>query len=72
METVNDIEFQEKVTLKQAYQIMEKFLLQFHERGELTTGDLIDFIGLLEDGSSADPAQLNDYIKVTNEVLKIS
>ena len=72
MKTVNDTEFQEKVSLKQAYEIMEKFLLQFHERGELLTGDLVSFIGLLEDGSSADPAQLNDFIKVANEVLGVT
>ena len=47
---------------------MYAFLNALHERGEVESGVLLGYIGLLENGCSADSAQLDDYL---NKVEKI-
>lgn len=66
--SINDEEFEEKISLKESYEVMYEFLLALHERAELETGVLLGFIGLLEDGGTADPAQLYDYIAAVEKV----
>ncbi len=60
--SINDSEFEDKISLKDSYKIMYEFLSKLHERGELESGELLGYIGLLADGCSADPAQLYDYL----------
>jgi hypothetical protein len=67
-QSINDKEFEEKITLKDSYQIMYEFLRTLHERGEVESGVLLGYIGLLENGSSADPAQLEDYLKTAEKI----
>ena len=54
--SINDKEFEEKITVKDSYKIMYDFLSALHERGEIESGVLLIYLGLLEDGCSADPA----------------
>lgn len=45
-----------------------EFLAAYHNRGETRTGELLAFVGLLPDGGSADPAQLQDFVSAFERV----
>jgi len=59
--SIKDKHFDQSLTLRDAYRTMYAFLLAYHERGESETGVLLGDITLLEDGVSADPAQMEDF-----------
>lgn len=61
MISIDDEQFNEHVTLEEAYRIMYEFLVAYHNRGESETGTLLADISLAKDGGSADPAQLQDF-----------
>lgn len=66
METNN-----QSLTVRQAYLCMFEFLRRHHQRGP--TDDIAGLLGglaLLEDGGSADPAQMNDWMIAVKNVLK--
>jgi hypothetical protein len=66
---INDAIFQRVVTLADAYRILEQFVLQYNARGESNTVALLSDVGLVTDGGSADPAQLNDFLACAEQVL---
>ncbi|RYD94473.1 MAG: hypothetical protein EOP50_09455 [Sphingobacteriales bacterium] len=69
---LGDPEFQQTLTLAEAYQLLYKFVEQYNARGESSTLDLLTDLSLdfWADGSSTDPAQLDDFLAVAEEVLK--
>lgn len=70
--SVNDPEFQTRVSLAEAYRVLEKFVAQYNARGESSTVSLMTDVGLLPDGTTADPAQLSDFLKCADDVLRES
>lgn len=65
---INDEAFEQTITLKQSYEVMYQFIMALHDRGEVDTGWILGCAGLLEDGGSADPAQLDDYLDAYKKV----
>lgn len=66
--SINDEEFEQEISLADSYKVMLKFIEDLHERGELETGTMLGFIGLGPDGTSADPAQIYDYLDAVKSV----
>lgn len=71
MRQLGDDEFTRVLTLADAYKVMFRFIEQYHARGESLTGDVLGDLALdvWADGGSADPAQLDDFLKAANKVL---
>lgn len=65
-------EFDRTVTLREAYQLLEAFIVQYHTRGERSTVELLADIGLDRNGNSSDPAQLQDFLNTANALLGTS
>ena len=60
----------DRLTLQQAFEAMGLFLEGFYERTKSDdVGGLLGDLILLEDGSTADPAAWNDWIKYVMRVL---
>ena len=68
---IQDADLNRTITLADAYRVMFRFLEQHHARGETNTGFLLGGLSLSvwSDGSSADPAWLQDFVGAANEVL---
>ncbi|MEM1116683.1 MAG: hypothetical protein AAF845_03720 [Bacteroidota bacterium] len=66
---LNDAEFDRQLTLREAYRVMAQYVSDHFERGELTTGDLLAHLSLLESGGSFDPATLDDFLNAAKKVL---
>jgi hypothetical protein len=69
MMNTNAPEFERTVTLKEAYQLLEAFIVQYHARGERSTIELLSDIGLDSQGYSSDPAQVQDFLNTANSLL---
>jgi hypothetical protein len=69
---LSDPEFEQTLSLQQAYLTMLQFLSRYHLRGETTTSDLLSDIqvGLWADSGSADPAQLYDFLDAFEQVTQ--
>ncbi len=67
--TIKDATFQRTVSLADAYMILERFVAQYNTRGERSTVEFLTDVGLSPDGTSADPAQIYDFLSCANEVL---
>ncbi|MGG6463574.1 hypothetical protein, partial [Solilutibacter silvestris] len=69
---ITDPKFNREITLADAYRVMCKFIEEYNSRGVSSTLDLLSDIGLttFRDGSSADPAQLQDFLDAANSILK--
>ena len=67
---LDDDLFDRTVTLRECYEIMRLFVQQYHERGPLSTGDLLSDITPAADGAPIDPAQLYDFTQVAAKVLR--
>ena len=65
----NAPEFKRTVTLEEAYQLLEAFIVQYHARGERSTIELLADIGLGPQGYSSDPAQVQDFLDIANTLL---
>jgi hypothetical protein len=60
----------QKLSQRQAYLCMFEFLRQHYERGPTDEiGGLLGSLSLLQDGSSADPAQWEDWKHAVQAVL---
>lgn len=72
--TLNSPEFTRTLNLADAYKVLYQFVEQYHARGESSTLALLSDLSLdvWADGCSADPAQLSNFLKVVDEVLKTS
>lgn len=66
---LNDADFDRQLSLRQAYRVMAQYVSDHFERGELTTGDLLAHLALLESGGSFDPATLDDFLIAARKVL---
>ena len=67
--SVFDDEFKRTVTLQDAYRILERFVVQYNSRGESSTVALMTDVGVVKNGWSCDPAQLEDFLRCADEVL---
>ena len=61
--------FDRQVTLRDAYKILEAFVVQYNTRGESSTAALLADIGVLGDGTPSDPAQIYDFARVAGTIL---
>lgn len=61
--------FDRTVTLRDAYKILEAFVVQYNARGETTTVSLMTDIGIVIREQSCDPAQLHDFARVAGTLL---
>ena len=66
--SIDDARFDQSLALRDAYRTMCEFLAAYHNRGETQTGELLAFVGLLPNGGSADPAQLQDFVSAFERV----
>lgn len=66
---LDDPVFDRQVSLRDAYKILEAFVVQYNERGESSTVSLMSDIGVLDDGTPSDPAQIRDFIRVAADLL---
>lgn len=62
MTRISDTEFDETLTLRQAFDVLRSFIEQFNERGPQEIDVLASWLDLQADGRSADPAQLGDFL----------
>jgi hypothetical protein len=67
--SVRDALFERHLTLRQSYQILVDFITQYHARGESSTLDLVCGASLGPDGTTCDPAQLYDFLRVAGRLL---
>ena len=61
--------FQRKISLRECYELMNEFLIQYNARGERNTVSLLSDIGVGPNGQSCDPAQLYDFAQVAGKFL---
>ena len=69
--SIDDQRFQRSNTLADAYRILEKFVAQYNSRGESSTVALLTDVHPAPDGSSYDPAQLDDFLACADDVLNV-
>ena len=67
--TISDPEFNQTLTLRQAFDLLRSFIDQLNSRGALETDLLASWIELQADGITADPAQLDDFLISARAVL---
>jgi hypothetical protein len=67
--TIDDPAFDRVVTLREAYRVMERFVADHLDRGEVPTAVLLAYLGLSPDRRSGDPAALPDYLAAAAAVL---
>ena len=61
--------FDRQVTLREACRIMEHFIGAHFQRGELGTGELLDYFALASDRRGGDPAALYEYLDSVRATL---
>jgi hypothetical protein len=66
---LDDPVFDRQVSLRDAYRILEAFVVQYNERGESSTASLMSDIGVLGEGTPSDPAQIRDFVRVAADLL---
>ena len=62
--------FDRQVTLRDAYKILEAFVVQYNARGESSTVALMTDVGVSGDGTPSDPAQIYDFARIAGMVLR--
>jgi hypothetical protein len=67
--TIADPEFDQTLTLRQAFDLLRSFIDQFNSRGAQETDILASWLELQADGITADPAQLDDFLSSARAVL---
>ena len=66
---INDPLLSRTLSLADAYRILERFIVQYNDRGESDTVSLLTDVGLLPDGTTCDPVQLHDFLLCASEIL---
>jgi len=66
---LDDKVFEQKISLREAYEIFEAFVVQYNARGESSTVALMTDIGVSDGGTSSDPAQIYDFVVVASRIL---
>lgn len=69
MTSISDPEFDQNITLRESFFVLAKFLEQFNARGPTETDLVASWLELQTDGATADPAQLDDYLKCARAIL---
>ena len=69
MTKISDPAFDRQLSLRQSFHVLLAFLDQFNSRGPQPTDDLLSWLALEADGGSADPAQLDDFLRSARSVL---
>ena len=69
MTNISDAAFDQTITLRQSFHVLCAFLEQFNSRGVQETDSLASWLRLEQDGMTADPAQLDDFLGAAREVL---
>jgi len=67
--SISDQDFDQTLTLRQAFEVLRAFLGQFNSRGAQDTDLLASWLELLPDGGTSDPAQLDDFLECARAVL---
>jgi hypothetical protein len=67
--TLHDPRFDQRITLRDAYRIMERFVEAHVDRGTVTNVDLLSYLGVLPSGETGDPAAVDDYLEAADAVL---
>jgi len=67
--SINDPEFSDRVSLAEAYRILEAFIIQYNARGVSSTVALLTDTGILPSGQTTDPAQLDDFLLCARQVI---
>ena len=67
--TINSPEFDESLTVRQSFKVLQQFLEQFNSRSAQGTDMLASWLELQSDGNTADPAQLDDFLESARAVL---
>ena len=68
----NDASLDEMVSLRDAFTIMQRFLDAHWQRAGRPSdsmSDLLSFASLLQDGGTADPAVLRDWLRAAKSVI---
>ncbi len=66
---LNDRAFDRALSLREAYTIMERFIVHYNARGESTTVALVSDVGTSSDWTPSHPAQIYDFLRVAGAVL---
>jgi hypothetical protein len=66
---VSDAKFDENISLREAYRILEEFISRYNARGESSTVALLTVVGLTPSGESIDPAQLYDFLECAKAII---
>jgi len=61
--------FDRVVTLRQSYELLVEFVARYHARGASSTASLLSDVRVAPDGTSCDPAQVCDFLRVAGELL---
>lgn len=69
MTKISDPAFDEQLSLRQSFQVLVAFLEQFNSRSPQPTDDLLSWLYIESDGSTSDPAQLDDFLQSAKSVL---
>jgi hypothetical protein len=67
--SIYDDPFSATVTLAEAYRVLVAFVEQYNARGESSTVSLMTDVGLVHEGQSADPAQLDDFLRCARNIM---
>lgn len=67
---ISDPEFDAKITLREAFHVLVKFIEQYNSRAPQETDILQADLTLEKDGSTSDPAQLDDFLSSAKSVIK--
>ena len=62
---------EDTVSLRTAFVIMQRYLESYrkHTSGDVEVGALLSDVQMLQDGSTADPAALGDWLAVAEAVI---
>ena len=67
--SLDDLEFDTQITLRQAYMIMYQFLNTVYDIEDFPTKALLSEISLSSDNTSSDPAILSDFLEAHQAVV---
>ena len=68
---LSDPVFDTQLTLRQAFQVLVKFLEQYNARSPQETDIMQADLTLEADGCTTDPAQLDDFLKSASSVVEL-
>ncbi len=67
--SLDNPEFDQTITLRQAYLIMFKFMKDVYDIEDFVVGRVLGDLQLLDDNVSVDPAILEDFLKSYQDVI---